>query len=156
MATYSSTLKALEKQLRPGESISASCYGLYETRSLGSDTVRNGVLAVTQTRVILFGKGLTGSDIETFDIASVTAVEMSKKLLGRQIVLRMSGNDVKIKSVNKGEPDAVVRLIQDHKPQPSTPAAETDVVAQIERLAALRDSGAISEAEYNELKARHI
>ena len=52
MAGYQANLEALSSHLDEGESVLVSCYGAYDTKSLGSKTVKNGVLVATAKRVI--------------------------------------------------------------------------------------------------------
>jgi hypothetical protein len=81
MAGYQANLEALKSHLDQGEDVLVSCYGAYDTKSLGSKTVKNGVLVATSKRVIQFGKRLSGFNLETFPLEKITAIEVSKGFL---------------------------------------------------------------------------
>ena len=152
MAGYSSNLKATQEQLDDGETIIASCFGVYETKIMGADSGRNGVFLVTQKRVVFFGKKMFGYDMESFPLAKVSAIEMSKGLMGKSITLKMSGNDAKMKWINDGNPEELVNYVREHMgenttPSPPSPATE-DIPGQIQKLAELRDNGILTEEEF--------
>lgn len=157
MAGYSSNLNAVQSHLDEGESIIASCFGAYETKVLGSDSVRNGVFLVTQKRVVFFAKKMFGYDLESFPLSKVSAIEMSKGMMGKSITMKMSGNEAKMKWVNKGKPEELVNYVREHMGESTTTAAPQqaadDIPAQIQKLAQLRDSGILTDDEFNAKKA---
>lgn len=157
MAGYNSNLKAVASHLDEGESIVASCFGAYETKIMGQDSVRNGVFLATEKRVVFFAKKLMGYDLESFPLSKVSAIEMSKGLMGKSIALKMSGNDAKIKWINKGDPEALVNFVREHMGEkPATPVAAPpadDIPSQIQKLAGLRDAGILTEEEFTTKKA---
>ena len=158
MAGYNSNLKAVEAHLDQGEKIIASCYGAYETKVMGQDGVRNGVFLATEKRVVFFAKKLMGYDMESFPLSKVSAIEMSKGLMGKSINMKMSGNDAKLKWVNKGDPEGVVSYVREHMGETSTrqsapQAAADDIPAQIQKLASLKDAGILTEEEFATKKA---
>jgi len=156
MAGYNSNLKAVIAHLDDGETIIESCYGAYEASILGSDSLRNGVFLVTEKRVVHFGKKLMGYDMESFPLSKVSAIEMSKGLMGKSITLKMSGNDANVKWINKGNPDELVKYVRDNMgetPSSSNAApAIDDIPAQIQKLASLMDAGILTEDEFNKKK----
>ena len=157
MAGYNSNLKAVASHLDEGESIVASCFGAYETKVMGQDSVRNGVFLATEKRVVFFAKKLMGYDLESFRLSKVSAIEMSKGLMGKSIALKMSGNDAKIKWINKGDPEALVNFVREHRGEKSAapvaaPPAD-DIPSQIQKLAGLRDAGILTEEEFTTKKA---
>lgn len=157
MAGYNSNLKAVASHLDEGESIVASCFGAYETKIMGQDSVRNGVFLATEKRVVFFAKKLMGYDLESFPLSKVSAIEMSKGLMGKSIALKMSGNDAKIKWINKGDPEALVNFVREHMgEQSAAPVAAPpahDIPSQIQKLAGLRDAGILTEEEFTTKKA---
>lgn len=154
MAGYSSNLNALQEHLDDGESVIASCYGAYEAKVLGSDSVRNGVFVVTHKRMIFFGKKMFGYDLESFPLAKVSAIEMSKGLLRKSITMKMSGNEAKMKWISDGHPEELVNYVREHmgeisgSPSPSAGPATDDIPGQIQKLADLRDAGILTEEEF--------
>ena len=96
-------LAALSTHLQEGETIISSIFGAYETKRMGNNTVRNGVFAITQNRVIFFAKKMFGYDLESFKFDKISSIERSKNFMGHSITIYTSGNDVQIKWVNDGE-----------------------------------------------------
>jgi hypothetical protein len=158
MAGYQANLEALNSHLDAVESVLVSCYGVYDTKSLGSKTVKNGVMVATAKRVIQFGRRLSGFNLETFPLQKITAIEVSKGFMGKRIVIRMSGNESEVKWITQGDPDGLVALVRekmaasfaspDADTAPSPVSASVDIPDQLRKLSELRDSRSISEDEF--------
>lgn len=158
MASYEANMKAVQEHLEPGEEIRASCYGAYETKSLGAKTVKNGILLATNKRVMLFGKRFSGYNIETFPYEKISAIEVSKSFMGKSISIKMTGNETELKWIQRGDPDQVVSLAREsmsagHDPGEPIGTPEPKVADQLRELAGLRDAGIISEDDFNSKKA---
>lgn len=160
MAGYRKNLAAVEEHLDENESIIESCEGVYEKEIFGSETIRNGIFIVTEKRVVFFAKKLMGYDLESFPLTKISAIEMSKGFMGKSINMKMSGNTASMKWIQKGEPDKLVAYVREHMgekaPAPApAPAAHSgdDIPAQIQKLAALRDQGILTEEEFTSKKA---
>ena len=154
MAGYRKNLAAVEEHLDQGETIKQSCYGFFETKMLGQDSGNNGIFLVTEKRAMLFGKKLFGYDMESFPLSKITAIEMSKGMLGKKITLKMSGNSAEMKMINDGDPDALVNYIRENMGETTVPTAPAeDIPAQIQKLAALKDQGILTEDEFTTKKA---
>ena len=156
MAGYRKNLAAIEEHLDENESIIESCEGVYETEVLGSETIRNGIFIVTEKRVVFFAKKLMGYDLESFPLTKISAIEMSKGFMGKSINMKMSGNTASMKWIQKGEPDKLVAYVREHMGEKApAPAAHSgdDIPAQIQKLAALRDQGILTEEEFTSKKA---
>lgn len=98
-----------------------------------------------------------GYDMESFPLSKVSAIEMSKGLMGKSINLKISGNEAKVKWINKGNPEGVVNYVRDHMGESSAapvaaPVAD-DIPAQIQKLASLKDAGILTEEEFTTKKA---
>ena len=159
MAGYESNLNAVSSHLDAGENIIASCFGAYETKVMGQDSVRNGVFIATEKRIIFFSKKLFGYDLESFPLSKIAAIEMSKGMMGKSITLKMSGNESKMKWINKGEPETLVNYVREHMgehrnpSEPTQPMAQVDdIPGQIQKLASLRDAGILTEEEFQSKK----
>ena len=158
MANYNSCLKHLPEHLDPGEKVLASCFGAYETKSLGQKTVKNGILVVTEKRMLFYGKRTFGFDIETFSFDKITALEVGKDLMGKKITIKMSGNQSELKWINQGDPDSVVAQTREAmaatttKSQPQALPDKDVIFSQIQKLAQLKQTGVITEAEFNAKK----
>jgi hypothetical protein len=75
----------------------------------------------------------------------------------------MSGNESEMKWISQGDPDGLVAMVREkmssrsasHQPgAPMPPSTHVggDIPEQIKKLAELRDSGILSEAEFTEKK----
>jgi len=120
---------------------------------------KQGLLVLTTERLFFFEKSLGSETVEEFAVPSITSMTVNKKLTGEQLVVQASGNQSEIKGMMHGQADALVRAFRNLKQsqQPSQPAHSTaapadDPLAQIERLAELRDKGVISDEEFNAKK----
>jgi hypothetical protein len=120
-------------------------------------------LVATAGRVIQFGKRLSGFNLETFPLDRITAIEVSKGLMGKRIIIKMSGNESEMKWISQGDPDGLVAMVREkmssrsasHQPgapMPPPKHVEGDIPEHIKKLAELRDSGILSEAEFTEKK----
>jgi len=83
--------------------------------------------------------------------------------MGKRIVIKMSGNESEMKWISQGDPDGLVALVREKMSSRSAPSqlgaplpppsrVESDIPEQIKRLAELRDSGILSEAEFTAKK----
>ena len=156
MASDRKNLEAIKEHLDEGESVVQWCSGLFETEMLGQDTKNSGIFAATQTRAILFGKKMFGYDMESFPLTKITAIEMSKGMIGKKINLKMSGNTAKMTMISQGDPDAFVAYIRENMGEkaaaPAALAAD-DIPTQIQKLASLKDAGILTEEEFSTKKA---
>jgi hypothetical protein len=114
-------------------------------------------MAATNRRVVFYAKKLGGYDFESFPYENISSVERGKNMMGKTVTLYASGNKVHLKWIQDGDVDAFVRAIdsragkQAEKSAP-TAASTDDIPAQIEKLSKLKDSGAITQEEYNRKK----
>ena len=96
-------LTSLADHLQANENIISSIFGVYETRRMGNKTVRNGVFALTETRLLFFAKKMFGYDLESFKFDKISSVERSKSAMGHSMTVYTSGNDVHVKWINDGD-----------------------------------------------------
>jgi len=157
MAGYNKNLNAVVEHLDEGETIIESCFGAYETKILGQDSVRNGIFLVTEKRCVFFGKKWTGYDMESFPLSSVSAMEISKGLMGKAITMKMSGNTANMKWINEGNPEGVVNYVRENMGEKTVASAPDptadDIPTQIQKLASLKDAGILTEEEFTNKKA---
>lgn len=167
--------KLLDKaadHLEPGEQVLAAVQGQHEVKRMGSDTVRAGVLAATDRRLIFYAKKIGGFDFEVFPYDHISSIEMGKNMMGHHVTFFASGNRVHVKWIKKGQDvGQLMEVVKAHlhggtahgaapSPVESAPAAPPPVVTQaldpvdqIRKLASLRDEGLISDEEFEEKKA---
>lgn len=160
MASQRKLLKLVQQYLDPDEEILAHVYGAYETQVLGSKTVRNGLFAATDRRVVFYAKRMAGYDFESFPYENISSFEQGKGMMGHRVKFFASGNEAAVKWINKGDVDALVREVRSRM-KGGTPTAvstlspsQPDAVEELRRYAALRDEGIISEEEFQAKKSQ--
>jgi len=121
---------------------------------------KQGLIVLSNERLFFFEKSLLGQEtVEEFSLKSITSLEIGKKMTGERLVVHVSGNRSEIKGMLHGQADEIVRRFRTLKAEqeaPATvvPAASADnPLAQLEKLATLRDRGIISAEEFDQKKA---
>lgn len=146
----STELKALPDVLHDGECIKGIARGLYKNRS--------GILVATTDRVIFFYKGrMWGERVEEFRYEKITSVEYNTGLIGGKITIYAAGNATQISSVPNAfcQPfaEAVREIINSRQTLPAANAPD-EFLSKLERLAALKTAGMLSEEEFALAKAK--
>jgi Short C-terminal domain/Bacterial PH domain len=139
-------LSASERVLELGQ-------GLYERKQ--------GLVVLTSERLFFFEKSLGSETVEQFTVPSVSSLMVNKRLTGETLVVHASGNKAEITGMMHGQADAIAGAFRNLKKADQTtasaaaqgPGPDVDPIAQIERLAALRDKGIISAEEFESKKA---
>lgn len=146
-----------ETVLNDGETIQYSIFGTYETKTLGNNTVKNGILVATEKRIIFYAKRLSGFDLENFDYNKISTFELSKKLMGNVLTIYSSGNKVNVKWINDAELDDFVEYVNDRMQSKSDKKTTIDNEEQnlkkIKQLKELLDIEAITKEEFETKKA---
>lgn len=148
-------LKHAQKHLQPGETILSVVFGAYETKVMNADTIRNGIIIATDSRILFYGKRTFGFDLESFPYANISSFEYGKGMMGRKISFFASGNKVKMKWINAGDVDQFISIAQDKISKKGSNSSESsipNVSDKIKQLASLRDDGVITEEEFTEKK----
>jgi hypothetical protein len=121
---------------------------------------KQGLVILTNQRLFFFEKSMLGQEtIEEFSLKAITSLETGKKMGGERLVIHASGNSNEIKGMFHGQADEIARQFRRLKteldaPAPTaTPPTGDDPLAQIEKLAKLRDQGIISAEEFDQKKA---
>jgi Bacterial PH domain/Short C-terminal domain len=145
-------VRHLHHLLRGSERVIILGQGQYEKKQ--------GLIALTNERLFFFEKSLLGQEtVEDFSLKSITSLETGKKMTGEQLVVHVSGNRSEIKGMLHGQADEIVRQFRKLSAEQETPATEApgasanDPLAQLDKLASLRDSGVISADEFDQKKA---
>lgn len=157
MANMNKNLLELKPHLEPGETIKATVFGAYEV----NNTVRNGIMVATDKRVVFFAKKLFGYDMEVFPYSNTSSIEMSKELMGHRITFFASGNRVSMKWINKGDVNKFIDItkssIGKNENISNTSISSTNspisIPEQIKQLSELKDSGIITDTEFNQKKS---
>ncbi|MCY1565530.1 PH domain-containing protein [Staphylococcus pettenkoferi] len=165
MANKKKNLELIKNSfLHESEEITHAIFGAYETKSLGNDTVKNGVLAATEERIIFCAKRLSGYDSEIFHYNKISTFELSKKLMGNIVTFYSSGNKVSIKWINDDELDNFIEYVNkkiDGKEKDTQNVLESEhntsnddleSFKKIKMLKELLDIGAITQDEFETKK----
>ncbi len=121
---------------------------------------KQGLIVLTNERLFFFEKSLVGQEtVEEFALKSITSLETGKKMTGERLVVHVSGNRSEISGMFHGQADEIVRQFrklraeQEAAAAPAPPASVDDPIAQLEKLASLRERGIISADEFDRKKA---
>ncbi|MBF6620637.1 MAG: PH domain-containing protein [Patulibacter sp.] len=154
-------IRRLPELMDPGEALITACSGTYESR--------NGLLAVTDRRVLFVDEGVVRSRLEEFHYCRISSAQRHSKLMSASVTFITSGNKATIKDIlSKDRAEEIVsyvsrRITGDIErptvPEPTSAAANgtadkgDNPLATIKRLAELRDAGVLSDAEFEAKKA---
>jgi hypothetical protein len=160
VAKFDRLLAQAKEHLEEGEEVLASVKGSYETKRMGQDSVRKGILAASDRRLVFFAKKMTGYDLEVFPYENISSIEMGKSMMGHHIKFFASGNEVKLKWIDKKEDvgafvGEVKSRMKGGTPAPGAAPGDTapDIGTQIRQLAQLRDEGLLTQEEFDAKKA---
>ena len=133
MAKAKKLLQLLKPQLQEGEEMKYFVSGLYGDRN------RNGILVATTYKVILFGKGITGSDFESIFYDKISSIEKGKKfLVGSYINIIGSGQDIKISHIqdekNVTEIVNLINSFRSNKPSVDNTISSSDIKDRLKTL----------------------
>ena len=182
MAKIDKLLEQSKAHLNPGEQVVAAVQGTYETKILGSDSVRTGILIATEDRIVFYAKKLGGYDLESFAYGNVSSFEQSKNMMGHSISFFASGNKVTMKWISDaaamqqfvgavkarlhpGSAHAnmpgrnVGQPMQPPPPPPPPPASSpasderASIIEAIRQLGELHQAGVLNDEEFSTKKA---
>ena len=158
MAKKHKLLTQAEEHLASGERPLHAVQGAYETKVMGKDSSRAGVLIATDRRLVFYAKKLAGFDLESFPYENLSSIEQSKGMAGGKVAFFASGNKVSMKWIHDDDLPTFVSYVQSKMGKASPPAASaassSSVADELSKLAALRDSGVLSDDEFQAQKAK--
>ena len=124
----------------------------------GNDTQHNGALIATNQRVVFYRRGLFGEVLETIPYNVITSVEQKSFMGHRTLRLHTSHDDLEFKCLEKKAYSALVTAIDSGRKQsdvlPEVPPSRESPAEMIRMLAELRDTGVLSELEFETKKAK--
>jgi len=151
-------IRRLPELLDPGEALVTACSGTYENH--------NGLLAVTDRRVLFVEEGMVRKKLEEFHYGRISSAQRSSGMLTATLTIITSGNKSTIKNiVPKVRADEIVTYISgritgdiarstaSHVVEAEGGAVVDNPVAKIRQLAELRDAGVLSDEEFEAKKA---
>ncbi|WP_026075524.1 PH domain-containing protein [Cellulomonas massiliensis] len=160
MAKIDKLLDQAREHLEVGEEVLGAVQGTYETKKMGNDWTRAGILIATQTRIVFYSKKLGGYDLESFPYDKVSSYEQSKSMMGHVVGFFASGNKVNMKWISDLEAlQTFSNVVRDKihgvsSPESSAPpSADTDVMEQIRQLGELHGAGILTDEEFSAKKA---
>lgn len=145
-------VKELPNIIQDNERIEYLIQGLYNDG--------HGVLVCTNTRLIFIDKGLLyGLKVEDFPIDKIGSVSYEVGLMWGKFIITSSGNDAVIKQVDKHQikkfAEHVTKRLNDKSSNTiSNQSSQDDLVSKLERLAALKEKGILTDEEFAEQKAK--
>ena len=153
MAGLEKNLELLREHLDADEEVQAAVLGVYETKIMGNDSTRSGILAATSHRVVFFAKKMGGYDFESFPYNAISSLDASKGMMGHSLALYTSGNAAKMKWINKGDVPGFVSIVRERMGKDASHAGVAD---ELSKLAALRDGGLLSLSEWERATALYL
>jgi len=150
-------IKFKESHINAGEKIIAWGIGyIGEMMGKGDKTQYNGVLIVTGERVVFYRKGILGEFLETIPLKRITSIERKSVIGHRTIRIHTSHDQLEFKTFKKDKEIELINAIEsgrkiDNKVIPS-PSNENPLDI-LKKLSELKDSGIITEEEFQNKKA---
>jgi hypothetical protein len=156
MASKDKLEQLVVEHLSAGEQVLLTIAGTYETKIMGSDTVRSGILAATDKRLVFFAKKMTGFDFESFPYENISSFERSKNLMGGSVRFVASGNTVSMKWIQDPALAEFAEYIHSRMGKNSsinlTNISAQSIPEQISALAELHKSGVLTDEEFSSKK----
>jgi hypothetical protein len=78
MAKLEKLVEQVQTHLDEGEKVLVAVRGSYEIERMGQDSVRKGIFAATDHRLVFYAKKMTGYDFEVFPYENISSIEMGK------------------------------------------------------------------------------
>ena len=125
----------------------------------GALATKPGIVALTDRRLVFVRHGSRADDLVEFPVPSITALSPRTKRRGEGLTVAQSGTLASISQMGPGQADRLAAEFAEltgasRQLTAATDAPRPDPIAQIERLAGLRDRGILSEEEFQAQKAR--
>jgi Bacterial PH domain/Short C-terminal domain len=149
-------LKTLPTHLQEGEQVLNLSGGMYDGA--------NGLVVLTDRRVIFFSAGMLKTHFEDFPYSKISSVQHRGAMMFGEITIFSSGNKAELKQMIKDRAKEIAEYIRGRiseestagstpGAQPSTETAKTnDPFEKLRKLAELRDAGVVSEDEFEKKK----
>lgn len=117
-----------------------------------------GLVALTDHRLMFVEKSIGNESLTEFDLGAINALSLGKRIGGEALSVSHSGRTAVINQLGHGLGDSIVRKYRELKAAAAAPAAPAaaapDPLEQLDRLAALRDRGVLTEEEFQTQKAQ--
>ena len=146
-------IEVLVEDLEPGEQVLRLAAGYTRT----SGVQQSGILALTNRRIQFIHAGLILSQKVSVPLDTVTGVAVSKGAFYSSIKTTGAQSNVVVERVGRSDAEdfaSELRSLLTNRSQASTRAPAQSAVDELERLAALRDRGVLTDLEFEAQKAK--
>ncbi|MDH2392331.1 PH domain-containing protein [Streptomyces sp. HNM0663] len=147
-------IQRLPEILWEGETVEMLATGMYGKG--------NGLVVMTDQRLIFFMHGMMSQQVEDFPYGRISSVQWAGGMLTGALIVFASGNKAEIKQMPKEQGKALADALRARladagavsggSTAPAAPAA--DVASRLQTLDQLRASGAITDEEYRDRRAK--
>lgn len=144
-------IRHLPEVMRDGEEILFMTSGITEGNTW--------LITATNLRLLFLDKGMIfGLKQIEYPYEKISTIAHKTGLMFGEITIGTSSGDVKIETISKADVPKMTEIISNriNAVNAKTPAAQPadDILAKLERLAALKEKGLLTDAEFAEAKAR--
>jgi hypothetical protein len=148
-------IQRLPEVLWEGETVEMLATGVYGKG--------NGLLAMTNQRLVFYLNGLMSQRVEDFPYGKISSVQWSGGMLMGTLTVFTSGNKAEIKQVPKDQGKALADLLRQRisgvAPSAAAQAAPAaapagDIASRLATLDQLRAGGAITDEEYRDRRTK--
>jgi len=146
-------LKLAQEHLN-GEEVKYWVFGMFKSKIMGKDTVRNGIFIATDRQVFFYCKKLTGFESESFPFSNISSVEIGKGMLGHKINIIASGNKAEMTGINLGQVNEFVEYVRSKigKSTGSSAPSTTSAADELKKFKELLDEGILTQEEFDAKK----
>lgn len=156
-------IKRLAEQLWDNEKVELMCAGQYGAGQ--------GLLVMTDRRLLFVKDGIMAKTTEDFPWAKVSSIQWSSGLATGTLIIFASGARAEIKNVNKSDGKALAEAARGRvngagaaaaepavhaaapSAQPAVTTSASDPIEQLRQLGQLRDAGVLTNEEFDAKKA---
>ncbi len=150
-------IRRLHEHLNEGETVRLLAQGTYDEKQ--------GLVALTDQRLLFVFHGLMGQAQEDFPLHLITSVQTSSVLNSGELNVTVSGMRSTIRQVIKDDLEALAAAIRQGMAKAQTPVSPvpaqvaptpTDPFEQLTKLGQLRDAGLLTDDEFAAKKAEIV
>ncbi|MCI3274513.1 PH domain-containing protein [Streptomyces cylindrosporus] len=141
-------IQKLPEVLWEGETVEMLATGVYGKG--------NGLLAMTNQRLVFYFHGVMSQKVEDFPYSRISSVQWSGGMLMGTLTVFASGSRAEIKQVPKDQGKALADQLRQKITGgvPAAPPAAPDVASRLQTLDQLRAAGAITDEEYRDRRTK--
>lgn len=145
-------IKELPKILAPDEKIDNIIQGIYNKGM--------GILVSTNRRLVFIDKGMIyGLKVEDFPLDKITSIQYETGLILGEVKIHTSSNIAIIDHVDKNDARKFAEFVRDKISKPTIDSipqnnSQPNILEQLEKLGKLKESGVLTEEEFNDYKKK--